>query len=209
MSGDLAAEDRPLLAHAPLEERVPDPVHQRRAAVPVDRILDGIAGADVVDDFRARVAKEKRLGKERRHEVAGNELAGAVDEEAPVGVAVPGDADVGTLTNDPLGDVDPVLLDQRIGLVIGKGPVDLEAQVRRPARQPREEQGSHEAGHPAAGVEHDVEWLDDGRIDERHDVLDVVVHDIHLRERARRCRRWRQRAGRDHVADLGETRLRR
>ena len=40
--------------------------------------------------------------------------------------------------------------------------------------QPRRDQ----AGHAAAGVEHDVERLDDRRVDERHDVLDVVVEHV-------------------------------
>ena len=35
----------------------------------------------------------------------GDELAGAIDEEAAVGVAVPGDADVGPLGDDALDDV--------------------------------------------------------------------------------------------------------
>ena len=42
----------------------------------------------------AGMLQQKRLGQQRRDEVAGDELAGAVDEEAAVGVAVPGDADV-------------------------------------------------------------------------------------------------------------------
>ena len=45
--------------------------------------------------------QQERLGEQRRDEVAGDELAGAVDEEAAVGVAVPGDADVGLLGDRP------------------------------------------------------------------------------------------------------------
>ena len=61
---------------------------------------------------------QERLGEERRDEVAGDELAGAVDEEAAVGVAVPGDADVGLLGDHALDDVAAVLFDERIGLVV-------------------------------------------------------------------------------------------
>ena len=42
------------------------------------------------------------------------------------------------------------------------------------AGQPLEELRRHQAGHAAAGVEHDVERLDDRRVDERHHLLDVV-----------------------------------
>ena len=91
----------------------------------------------------------------------GDELAGAVDEEAAVGVAVPGDADVGLLGDDALDDVAAVLLDERIGFVVRKAAVDLEAQPRRPAGQPLEELRRDEPAHAAAGVEHDVERPDD------------------------------------------------
>ena len=40
---------------------------------------------------------QHRLGEERGGEVAGDELARVVDEEAAVGVAVEGDAEVGAL----------------------------------------------------------------------------------------------------------------
>ncbi len=50
--------------------------------------------------------QQERLGEQRGDEVAGDELAGAVDEEAAIGVAVPGDADVGLLGDHPLDDVD-------------------------------------------------------------------------------------------------------
>ena len=57
----------------------------------------------------------------------------------------------------------------------GKRAVDLEAQPRRLAGQPVEQLRRDQAAHAAAGVEHDVERLDDRRIDERHHVLDVGV----------------------------------
>ncbi len=104
--------------------------------------------------------QEKRLGEERRDEVAGDELAGAVDEEAAVGVAVPRDADVGLLGDDALDDVAPVLFDERIRFVVREAAVDLEAEPRRPAGQPIEELRRDQAAHAAAGVEHDVERLD-------------------------------------------------
>ena len=49
--------------------------------------------------------EQERLGQQRRHEIAGDELAGAVDEEAAIGVAVPRDPDVGALGQDAPDDV--------------------------------------------------------------------------------------------------------
>src|SRR5437867_4339053 len=110
--------------------------------------------------------QEERFRKQRRDEVAGDELTAPVDEEAPVGVAVPGDADVRLLADHFLRDVAPVLLDERIGLVIRKRAVDVEAQLRRFAGKLVEEQRRDEPRHPAAGVEYDTERLDDAGIDE-------------------------------------------
>ena len=122
--------------------------------------------------------QEKRFGQQRRDEVAADELAGAVDEEAAIGVAVPGDADVGLLGDDALDDVAAVFLDERVGLVIGKPAVDLEAEARRLAGEAIEELRRDEPAHAAAGVEHDVEGPDDAGIDERHHVRHVGVEHV-------------------------------
>ena len=95
MTGHLASEHGVQLAHAALEERVTDAVHHRLAAVLRRDVLDGIAGAQVVDDGRTGFLQHERLGEQRRHEIARDELAVFVDEEAAIGVAVPGDADFG------------------------------------------------------------------------------------------------------------------
>ena len=97
MRRDLAAEDGAVLAHAVLDVRVADAVHQRHTAGALDRLGDGTARAHVVDDLAAALLPEDRLGEQRRDEVAGDELAGVVDEEAAVGVAVVGDPEVGAL----------------------------------------------------------------------------------------------------------------
>ena len=95
MRGDLAGEERVLLPHPVLDESVSDPVDERDPACLLDRARDGPARPDVVDHLRARLLGEHRLREERRDEVAGDELAGVVDEEAAVGVAVVRDAEVG------------------------------------------------------------------------------------------------------------------
>ena len=95
VAGHLAAEHGVLLAHPGLEEGVPDPVHQRAAACLLGHVLDRPARPDVVQDRRAGVLLEHRLGEQRGQEVAVDERALVVDEEAAVGVPVPGDAQLG------------------------------------------------------------------------------------------------------------------
>ena len=131
MPRHLAAEHRVLLPHTLLEKGVADAVHERSAVIPGNRVLHRVAGPEVVDDRRAALLEQERLGQQRRHEIAGDELAVPVDEEAPVGVAVPGNPDVGALRDDPFDNVLSVLLDERVGLVVREGPVNLEAQARR------------------------------------------------------------------------------
>ena len=148
--------------------------------------------------------QEERLREKRGDEVAGNELTGAVDEETAVGVTVPCDADVGVLGHDPIDDVLPVRFDQRIGFMVGEPAIDLEAQSRRPAGQTVEELRRDQPAHPAAGIEHDVERPDDGRIDERHHVLEVRLQHVLLRDLSA-ARGWRRKPiGGDHVPNLHE-----
>ena len=51
------------------------------------------------------------MGEERRHEIARDELPVFVDEEAAIGVAVPGDTDFRAAGLDPLDDIAPIFLD--------------------------------------------------------------------------------------------------
>ena len=63
----------------------------RGAAGALDRLRHRPARRGVVDHLRARLPREHRFGEQRGGEVAGDELAGVVDEEAAVGIAVEGD----------------------------------------------------------------------------------------------------------------------
>jgi hypothetical protein len=55
---------------------------------------------------------------------------------------------------------------------LGKVPVHLEAQRRQLLRRDvLEEERRDQAGHAAARVQHDVERLEDGEVDERQHVL--------------------------------------
>ena len=148
--------------------------------------------------------QQERFRQQRRDEVAGDEFAAAVDEEAPIGVAIPRNPDIGLLTNHFLGDVAAVLLEQRVRLVMRERPVDVETELCRLARELIEQQRRDESGHSAARIEHDGERCDDGRVDERHHLLDVLEDDVARRHGSRRRGGPRQRVVDDHVADLAE-----
>ena len=81
--------------------------------------------------------------------------------------------------DDALDDVAAVLLDERIGFVIRERPVHLEAERRqsgRAAARTASARPSRPMPLPASSTT--LKRLDDGRIDERHHVLHVVVDDV-------------------------------
>ena len=153
MAGDLAAEDGPLLAHPLLEEGVADPGEGGAAALGGDQVGDGAAGARVVEDRRAGVLRQRRAGEQGADEVAVAELAAVVDEEAAVGVAVPGDPEVGAAGAHPLDDQPPVLLEQRVGLVVGELAVGLEVHLDQVEAELPQDRPDHRPGHPVAAVD--------------------------------------------------------
>ena len=117
-------------------------------------------------------------GEERRGEVAGDELAGVVDEEAAVGVAVEGDPEIGPLLERLAHDELAVLGQQRVGLVVRKGSVRLEVAADSVDRQPLEDRRQHRPSHPVGGVDHDAERPDLLHVDEREDAVDVRRPDV-------------------------------
>ena len=181
MAGDLAAEHASLLAHARLEERMPDAVDERGAARGRDRVGDRARGAHVVEDVRAGVRLQHRAREQRAEEVAVDELPAAVDEEAAVGVAVPGDAEVGALGAHLVDHEAAVLGQQRVGLVVGELAVGLPVgrDQLEPA-DPLEDRPDHRPRHPVAAVEHDLERPDRRGVDERQRPLGELAVDVDL-----------------------------
>src|SRR6266542_6041302 len=176
---DLAGKGRVLFAHPLLDERVADPVDDRDAARPQDRLGHGPARADVVDDLRARLLLEDGLGQESGDEVAGDELAGLVDEEAAVGVSVEGRAEVGTRLERLLDYELAVLRQERVRLVVGEGPVrGEEPALGRDLREPLENRRQHRTRHPVGGVDHDPPRPDRPGADEREHAVDVLRPDV-------------------------------
>ena len=94
-------------------------------------------------------------------------LAALVDDEAAVGVTVEGQPDVGAGAPHLRLQVDQVGRIQRVRLVVREAAVELEVQLLDADRQAVEHGGHRVAGHPVAGVDHDVQRPDRGQVDQR------------------------------------------
>ncbi len=130
-----------------------------RSAGSLHDVPDGPARADVVDDRGAGLLLEDGLGEERGEEVAGDELACVVDEEAAVGVAVERHAHVGLLLEHLRDDELPVLGEQGVRLVVGERAVRLEVAAHGVDGKACEHGRQHGAGHPVGRVDHDPKRL--------------------------------------------------
>ena len=205
VAGDLAAEGRALLAHPRLEEGVADAGEVGAAALGGDQVGHGAAGARVVEDRRAGVLGQRRAGEQGADEVAVAELAVAVDEEAAVGVAVPGDAEVGAAGAHPLDDHPPVLL-AAAGWARGRGTRRRARSTSPPGRGRACRRIGPTIG-PAIPLPPSTTTfigLTFGRVDEGERVGAVLVPDVDLLEGAAAGRV--AEAGFDlapHVADPG------
>ena len=158
MRRNLAGEDGVVRAHALLDESVADPIHERRPSGPLDGLGNGPARAHVVDDLLAWRLREHGLGEQRSREVAGDELARVVHEEAAVGVAVVRDSEVCFLLHDLRDDELAILRQERVRLVVREAPVGLEVAANDvELRQSLEDGREHRSGHPVRGVHDDAE----------------------------------------------------
>ena len=83
-----------------------------------------------------------------------------VDEEAAVGVAVPGDAEVGALLDDLAHDELAVLGQQRVGLVVGELAVGRPVGGDEVEAELLEQRADHRPGHAVAAVDDDPQRLD-------------------------------------------------
>ena len=156
--GVLAAEDRSGLGHQPLDVGMPDPGPQRCAAALDDQLGHRARGDEVVDDGRADFALQFPRGDQRGHRRRRHRLAHLVDDEAPVGVTVEGQADVGAGLQDVGLQVDEVGGVQRVGFVVGERAVEFEEQRRQRDRRDRaEHRGRGVARHAVSGVDGDLQ----------------------------------------------------
>ncbi len=153
----------------------------------VDRLGDGPARADVVDHLRARVFLEHRLGQQRGDEVARDELARVVDEEAAVRVAVEGRTELGAVLAHLRDHELAVLGEQRVRLVVRERPVRLEVVGDGIDGDPFQDRREHHAGHPVGRVDDDALPLDRAEVDEGQDLVHEGRKDVLLAGPVQAC----------------------
>ena len=93
----------------------------------------------------------------------------------------------------PLDDHPPVLLQQRVGLVVGELAVGLEVHLLEIEAESVQDRPHHRSAHPVAAVDDDLHRLHVGRVDEREGVGAELVPDVDLFEGAAARRRGRGR----------------
>ena len=170
-----------------------------------DQLGHGAAGDQVVDHRRTRLLGQLAAGDQGGERGGRDRGAQLVDQEATVGVAVEGQAEVGALADHAVLEVAQVGRLDRVRLVVGEGAVELEVhrhQLDQPLGQPFEDRGCGVAGHAVAGVGHDLELAGAGHRHQRDEVLGVGVEQV---EGADLAGRLDAGARRDHeVPDLVE-----
>jgi hypothetical protein len=171
--GVLTAEHRGILGHLGLDERVSDPGPDRDAAMFGDDLRHRPGRDQVVDDDRAWLVRQL-AGRDQRGDHRGrDDLAALVHHEAPVGVAVEGQADVGVVLDHRPLQVPQVLRLDGIRLVVGERTVQLEVERDQRDRQPLEDLRHRVASHPVAGVNRHRQRPDPGDVDQLPQVVRI------------------------------------
>src|SRR5262249_5973132 len=149
---DLAAEDRARLPHPGLEEGVPYTAQVGLAAGGRDGVGDRATRSGVVEDGRPGILDEGGARQQGADEVAVAEGPAAVDEEAAIGVAVPGDRQIEAALLDLVDEHAPILLEEGVRPSLGEIAVGLPATRRELEVELLQQRADHRAGHAVAAV---------------------------------------------------------
>ena len=112
-----------------------------------------------------------------------------VDEEHPVGVTVEGEPDVGAVLEHRRLQVDQVLGLDGVGRMVGEGAVELAEEDRDLEGQRSNTSGHHQPAHAVGGVGHHPERAQRADVDERADVVRVLLEQVRVVERRPSARR--------------------
>ncbi len=198
VGGVLASEDRARRRHLVLDERVPDARAHRHGAGTQDRLGHDARGDEVVDDVERAVRLQRAHSLNLTQRDDGRDGRGAhrlpalVDDEAPVGVAVEGESEVGAVLDDGPLQIDEVGRLERVGLVVREGAVELEVERddldgQRGQPRGRAEHGGHgEPAHAVPGIHDDTKGPDAGEVDESPQVRRVAGEHVELSIRSGR-----------------------
>ena len=146
-----------------------------------DHFGDGVGGDQVVDDGRAGLLAQVALGDECADRGRSDRVALFVDHEAPIGVAVEGQSDVGLLINHEFLEVHKVLRLQGVGHVVRECSVELEIQRSNIQRKATQNGGDGVPTHSVAGIHRDNEGTRGSQVDEAIEELRVAGQHIFVR----------------------------
>jgi hypothetical protein len=138
-------------------------------------------GGDLVDDDGAAgLAGQFLLRDHRGDHRRLHHLAALVDDEAPIGVPVEHQADVGAVVADRLLGGHEVLGDQRVGHVVGEPPVQLQVEPDDVEPERPQHRARREPGHAVPGVHDDLQRSQPVQIDQRAQVFPVAGQEVDL-----------------------------
>ena len=143
--------------------------HDGHAAVLANLVHEHLRGLHVEDDLGAGMARQEVTREEHEDQVGLVAAPALVDHADAVGVAVPGQAEVGAGLHDFLLEVHDVLGILGVGQVIREAAVRLAVQLDHLAAETTQQRRPVHARDAVAGVGHDLE-----RPLEPHDLRDGV-----------------------------------
>jgi hypothetical protein len=109
---------------------------------------------------------------------SGERLALVIHEEAPVGVTVEGQADMGSGLQNPAPQGEQVLRLDGVGRVVREGPVQFPVHDVEMEGQAGEDRGHDQAAHSVSGVSHHSERAESVQVDERAHLGRVVAQHV-------------------------------
>ena len=157
MRSGFAAEAEAEIAHAPFDDGVAAGREKRLAAMGPD-VLDGGEGHfDIDEDALAGMAGQDIAGEDGEDFIGLVADALFIDHAEAIGIAVPGDTEVGAVAADFGGQVGHGGGILGIGQVMGKGAVEVDIEADHLAADALQRLGAGHRRDAVAGVRHDLE----------------------------------------------------
>src|SRR5829696_626453 len=153
------------------------------AALALDELGEGLRADGAVKYRRARLFLEHVLRYEGGRQVARDGRALLVDNEAAVCVAVEGNPEIRTLSDDAFLKLFDVLGLDRVRWMVGEGAVELEVHRYVLEREVLEDGWDHLACHTVAGVDHDLQRPQNLRVYIAQAMFRVIYGDVGLLHR--------------------------
>ena len=179
MRAHLAAIDGVGLAQGFLHEGVARFALDGLAAMLSRHVLGVPDQTRIVHHAFAGVLLEHLRGEQADDVVTLDETTVLVEQETAVEVAVPGDAEVGSVFADGFDGGAASLGQQRIGHAVGEATVRLVEQLDELEGQHLLEHVENRSGDAVTGIDHDLEGLEfAGIADVAHQVIDIGLGEI-------------------------------